>query len=269
MMDWLLRMPEIASEHGARLDRVNSWVHVLVLVLFVIWGGLFVFMIFRFRAARNPRADYKGLNTHLSTWGEGAVAVVEAVLLVGFSIPLYSERVDDLPPEGDATVVRVIGEQFAWNIHYPGPDGTFGRTDPALVDLETNPIGLDNDDPAAADDITTINQFHVPVDKPVLIYLTSKDVIHGFWLPEMRVKQDAIPGLVFPVWFQPTATTDEMKTRTGNGDFNFEIACAQLCGLGHYRMKGFLNVHTPEAYDAWMAEQQEYKQQDDGDDFWG
>ncbi len=270
MMDWFLRFPEIASEHGARLDRVTVYIHWLMLALFIIWGGLFIFMLFRFRAGSNPRADYDGLKTHLSTWGEGAVAVAEAILLVGFSIPLYSERVDDLPPEGDRLLVRVIGEQFAWNIHYAGPDGTFGRTDPQLVDVETNPVGLDNDDPASSDDITTINQLHVPVDKPTLIELSSKDVIHSFWLPEMRVKQDAIPGLVFPVWFQPTVTTDQMKAKVGRDDFGYEIACAQLCGLGHYRMKGFLTVHSQEGYDAWMAEQQQLKEEEgDADDFWG
>ncbi len=166
--------------------------------------------------------------------------------------------------------MRVIGEQFAWNFHYAGPDGVFGKTTPELVDLETNPIGLDKDDPASADDITTINQLHLPVDRPALIYLSSKDVIHSFASQEMRVKQDAIPGMVFPVWFQPTVTTAQMRERTGNSEFGYEIACAQLCGLGHYRMQGFMTIHSQAEYDAWMAEQQELKAAEgDGDDFWG
>jgi cytochrome c oxidase subunit 2 len=269
MLQRLLGLPELASEHGHQIDQVIGMVHVLMFALFVVWGGLFVYMLFRFRKGRNPKADYQGVKSHLSSWGEVGVAVVEAILLIGFSIPLYSQRVDALPAEDEATVVRVIGEQFAWNIHYPGPDGEFGRTVPELVDAATNPIGLDRDDPAAADDVTTINQLHVPVNKPVLIYLSSKDVIHSFFIPEMRIKQDAIPGLQFPLWFEPTVTTAEMQEIKGKEGFTYEIGCAQLCGIGHYRMKGFTTVHTQEEYDAWMAEQQEYLSEDEGgDDFW-
>ncbi len=269
-MDWFLRFPEIASAHGAQLDHVTVLLHWLMLLLFVVWGSLFVYMLFRFRQARQPKADYHGLKSNASTWGEAAVALAEVILLVGFSIPLYSDRVDALPSEDESTVVRVIGEQFAWNIHYPGPDGAFGRTAPDLVDAETNPIGLDNDDPAAADDITTINQLHLPVGKPALIYLSSKDVIHSFGIAEMRVKQDAIPGELFPVWFEPIVTTEDMKARTGDPEFHYEISCAQLCGLGHYRMRGFVTIHSQAEYDAWMQEQQELKAAEgDADDFWG
>ncbi|RMH23034.1 MAG: hypothetical protein D6696_01800 [Acidobacteria bacterium] len=268
-MHWFLRFPELASEHGARLDHVTVLVHILMLALFIIWGALFIYMIFRFSQKRNPKADHDGVKSHLSSWGEGAVALAEVILLVGFSIPLYSERVDDLPPAEDSVVVRVIGEQFAWNVHYPGPDGVFGETRVDLVDLQTNPIGLNRDDPAAADDVVTLNQLHLPVGKPALIYLSSKDVIHSFGIPEMRVKMDAIPGMLFPVWFQPIVTTEEMRQRTGDPDFNYEIACAQLCGLGHYRMKGFVTVHTQEEFDAWMAEQQRLKEEaGEVDDFW-
>ena len=267
-MSRFLGLPEIASEHGARLDHATVLVHWLMFALFVIWGAVFIYILFRFRAKRQPRADYKGLQSHLSSYGEVGIAVIEAILLIGFSIPLYSERVDDLPPEGEATRVRVIGEQFAWNMHYPGPDGIFGRTDVSLVDTETNPVGLDRDDPSAKDDVTTINQLHLPVDKPVLIYLSSKDVIHSFFIPEMRIKQDAIPGLQFPVWFVPTVTTAEMRDKKGDEDFTYEIGCAQLCGLGHYRMRGFTTIHTQAEFDAWMAEQQEYLGDADEDDFW-
>jgi cytochrome c oxidase subunit 2 len=152
-------------------------------------------------------------------------------------------------------VVRVVGEQFAWNVHYPGPDGVFGRTAIDLVDAASNPLGLDRDDPAAADDVTTINQLHLPVGKPAIIHLSSKDVIHSFMLNEMRVKQDAVPGVSIPVWFVPTMTTDELRQRRGDDTAHFEIACAQLCGIGHATMRGFLTIHTAEDFDAWMTEQ--------------
>ena len=138
-------------------------------------------------------------------------------------------------------MVRVVGTQFAWNIQYPGPDGKFGRTDIKLVGSD-NPLGLDRSDPAAKDDITTINQLNLPVDRPVLVHLSSMDVIHSFGLYEMRVKQDAIPGIQIPVWFIPN--------RIGE----YEIACSQLCGLGHFRMRGFVNIKTEADFQKWLAD---------------
>ena len=268
-MESFLGLPELASEHGARLDQVTGLVHWLMFALFLIWGALFVFILVRFRRSRQPKADYKGVQSHLSSYGEVGVALIEVVLLVGFSIPLYSERVDDRPPDAEATVVRVIGEQFAWNVHYPGPDGVFGRTAAELVDTEQNPVGLDREDPAAKDDVTTVNQLHLPTGKPAIIYLSSKDVIHSFSIAQMRIKQDAIPGMRFPLWFEPTVTTAEMRQRLGDDEFNYEIGCAQLCGIGHYRMRGFTTVQTQEEFDAWMEEEQSYLSDEEGDDFWG
>ena len=180
------------------------------------------------------------MQSHASTYVEVGVIIAEAVLLLGFSIPLWAERVNQFPAESEATVVRVIGQQFAWNIHYPGPDGKFGKTDPKLVDAQSNPIGLDRSDPAAADDVVTVNQLHLPVGKPAIIHISSLDVIHSFALQEMRVKQDAIPGMSTPVWFIPTVTSDDMKKRKGDEKWSYEISCAQLCGLGHYRMRGYV-----------------------------
>ena len=126
-----------------------------------------------------------------------------------------------MPPANEALVVQVTGEQFAWNMHYPGPDRVFGRTDIKLLDLQSNPLGLDRTDPAAKDDVTTVNQLYLPVNRPVIVRLRSKEVIHSFGVPEFRVKQDAIPGLTIPIWFIPTVTTAEMRTRTGNPAFQY------------------------------------------------
>jgi cytochrome c oxidase subunit 2 len=238
--------------HGAAIDGLIGWIHVFMFILFIGWGAFFIYCLVRFRKSRNPVADYTGVTSPASKYAEIGVALVEAVILVGFSIPLWAARVDDLPPESEALVVHVTGEQFAWNIHYAGPDGKFGRTDVKLLDLQTNPLGLDRDDPAGVDDITTTNQLYVPVNKPVIVKLRSKDVIHSFGVPEFRVKQDAIPGLTIPIWFIPTITTADMRARTGKAEFQYEIACAQLCGLGHYRMRGFVNVLTAEEFQKWM-----------------
>ena len=240
LQKWL---PPNASAHGLALDEMTALVHWLMAILFVGWGIFFIVTLVRFRAKRNPKASYAGVKSHYSTYGEVGVALFEVILLVGFAIPAWARWVTPHPEEAGALTVRVIGEQFAWNVHYPGDDGVFGRTEARLVD-STNPVGLDPADPAGADDITTINQLHLPVDRPVTVLLSTKDVIHSFALPVMRVKQDAIPGQEIPVHFTPVMT---------NGDSRWEIACAQLCGLGHYRMRGFLTVHPEGGFESWLA----------------
>jgi cytochrome c oxidase subunit 2 len=254
MTEWL-GLPALASAHGGQVDGLIGWTHVFMLILFVAWGGFYVYCLVRFRRSRNPVANYTGVKSHASNYSEIAVAVVEGVLLFGFAIPIWSARVDAMPPHSESLVVQVTGEQFVWNVHYPGPDGVFGRTDIKLLDLQSNPLGLDRSDPAAKDDVTTLNQLYLPVNKPIIVRLRSKDVIHSFGVPEFRVKQDAIPGLTIPIWFIPNVTTAEMRTRTGNAEFQYEIACAQLCGLGHAGMRGFVTVQTAEEFQKWMDEQ--------------
>jgi cytochrome c oxidase subunit 2 len=249
-----LGMPAAASAHAGEIDQIIVLVHWLMLVLFVGWGAFFLFVLFRFRRGASPKASYTGAKGKLSKGLEVAVALVEVVLLVFYAIPAWARRVQDFPSESHAVVVRVVGEQFAWNVHYPGADGKFGRTDLKLIGAD-NPLGLDRTDPNAKDDITDINQLHIPVNRPVLIHLSSKDVIHSFALYEMRVKQDVIPGLETPVWFIPTVTTNEMRNKLAKADFDYEIACSQLCGLGHYRMRGYLIVQSEADYNAWMADQ--------------
>src|SRR5262245_39937944 len=254
MTEWL-GLPALASTHGGQIDNMIGWVHVFMLILFVGWGAFFLYCLFRFHRSRNPKADYVGVKSHASSYLEVGVAVVEAVLLVGFAIPLWAARVDQRPPDNEALVVQVTAEQFAWNVHYAGPDGKFGRTDIKLIDVQTNPLGLDRSDPVAKDDVTTLNQLYLPVNKPIIVRLRSKDMIHSFGVPEFRVKQDAIPGLTIPIWFIPNVTTAEMRTRLGNAEFQYEIACAQLCGLGHSAMRGFVTVHPAEEFQKWLDDQ--------------
>jgi len=243
MMSSLLGMPVQASQHAAEIDQMTILVHWLMLFLFIGWGAFFVFVLFRFRKGANPRASYVGAKGKFAKSTEVIVAIVEIVLLVGYAIPAWATRVKAFPSESEAIVVRIVGEQFSWNIHYPGPDGRFGRTDLSKVTAD-NPLGLDRTDPAAKDDITTINQLYLQINRPVLVHLSSKDVIHSFGLIEMRVKQDAIPGMTMPVWFVPN--------RLGE----YEISCSQLCGLGHFRMRGFITVQNEADYKKWFDDQQ-------------
>lgn len=261
-----------ASTQGPQIDNIISIVHWLMLILFVGWGVYFIYTLIKFRASNNPKADYNGVKNHYSSYIEGLVAVVEVILLFGFAFPIWASRVNDVPVGTEVVQIRVVGQQFAWNFHYPGPDGVFGKTSVNLVDEAENPIGLDRNDSFAKDDIFTVNQLHIPVNTPINVSLSTKDVIHNFKLPELRVSQDAIPGMEIPVWFEATMTSEDfLKTtigskREGKG---FEIACAQLCGLGHYRMVGYMTVHNDEGYSAWLTEQQEYLLEEADDDDWG
>ena len=243
MADWL-GLPEDWSLNGHHIDRLLVLVHWLILFLTVVFTIYFVVVLLRFRAGANPKARREGPHPRWVWIVAGGIFSVEVLLMTVFEIPLWAER-ERLPDAADATVVRVVGEQFAWSFHYPGDDGVFGATDPRYID-EINVLGLDYDDPAAGDDLITINQMHVPEGRPVLVWLSSKDVIHSFSIPVMRVKQDAIPGSRIGLSFTPT--------RAGKT----EIACAQLCGLGHFRMRAFLTVESQEEFEAWFADELEY-----------
>ena len=239
-------MPPNYSAHGGELDALNLYVHWLMLILFVGWGLVFAYMLMRFRASKQKAASYHGTRSHVSKWAEIGVFAIECVLLFGISIPAWS-RWTRRPEAGKNPLeVRVVGEQFAWNVHYPGPDHIFARTGTKFV-TSSNPLGIDPSDPHAADDVATLNQLHLQVNRDVIVRLTSKDVIHSFSLPYMRVKQDTIPGMEIPVHFKPL--------KVSGGPVPWEIACAQLCGLGHYRMKGQYHVQSKGDFDKWMAEQ--------------
>ena len=289
-MNRFLLMPELASAHGGEVDRLMLIVHVFMVLFFLGWLLFGFYTLYRFRAKKNPKANYHGTHSHFTHYMEFGVIVFEIALLVGFSIPFWSKYVAADPTVTDETVeVRVLAQQFVWNVHYPGADGIFGRTDISLINDATNPVGLDREAPGAADDIVSVNQLYLPVDRPVVVHLSSKDVIHSFGIPEFRVKQDAIPGMTVPVQFTPTVTSNTFRAKKEGmteADFiawadetratlpqlyqdegmdavevlqqridrTFEIACAQLCGLGHYRMRGFVHVLEPDEFDAWLEE---------------
>jgi cytochrome c oxidase subunit II len=238
--------PPLASVHGQRIDSLFMAVLVVSGIAFVLVQGALGFFVARYGENGRERAAY---------WHDNPKA--EAALLIGTAVILtilvfMGQRVwasvyfVDAP--ADALVVQVTGEQFQWNFHYAGPDGAFGRTDTKLIS-STNNIGLDRMDPPAKDDVVTLNEMHFPTGRSVKVRLRSKDVIHSFFLPNLRIKQDAVPGMAIEVWFTPN--------RAGT----YEIACAELCGLAHYRMKAALTVDDSQAsFDRWLqmktAEQQ-------------
>lgn len=240
----ILGLPPVASAHGVEVDQLIILVHWLMGALFIGWILYFIFVLIKFNKRANPKADYVGIRGHASNYIEAIVALVEGVLLIGFAVPLWAHAVDNFPTEAQHPLrLKIVAQQFAWNVFYPGPDGEFGRQDISLVSAD-NLWGFDKTDPKGKDDFTTLDQIHVPVNRPVIITIVSKDVIHSFKVIAMRVTQDAIPGVPIPVHFTPT--------KIGV----YQINCAQLCGVGHYGMaNGRLYVDSEADYNKWVASQ--------------
>jgi cytochrome c oxidase subunit II len=243
---WLPLPPDF-STYGSQIDHLIYVVHVLMAILFVGWGAFFVYCLIRFRKKEGQSALYQPIKGKVAKYAEIGVIIAEAILLIGLSMPVWA-KYKEMPKGVDAVHVRVVGEQFAWNFHYPGKDRIFGKTDVKFVNNTGNSLGLDPSDPHGKDDIITLNEMHVPVQKPVIAEISSKDVIHSFSVNVLRVKQDAIPGMRNTIWFVATAAGEH------------DIGCAQLCGLGHYRMRAFLTIDTPEQYAKWLAEKESLQQ---------
>src|SRR3977135_94833 len=161
LLNELIGMPPNASEHGYQIDHIIEFSHWFMGALFVGWSAFFIYVLLRFRRSKHPVANHEGVKSGISTHLEFAVVLIEAVLLVGFAIPLWAKRVNQFPEDKDAILVHAVGQQFNWNFHLPGPDGQFGRRDIALVST-SNLIGLDSKDPAAKEDIVIDAELPVP-----------------------------------------------------------------------------------------------------------
>lgn len=232
-------LPPLKSDRGA-IDSA-LWITLVVTGAVFIATNLLL-ALFSWRYADRPGAQ--ALYWHDNPRLEWTWTLVTAAIMFVFlfnALGLWAQITSAAP--ADAMVIEVTGQQFAWNVRYPGPDGVFGRTDPKLVDPGAlNFIGLDASDPAAKDDILLPqNQLYLPEGRPVRVRIRSLDVIHSFFLPNFRVKQDAMPGMTVETWFVPKETGD------------FEIACAEHCGLGHYRMRGQVHVVAAAQLDSAIA----------------
>jgi len=214
MLNWL---PENISTYGAEIDSLFYVIYYITLVTFILVAAAMVIFLIKYRHREGHQAKY----THGHTGLEITWTAITTIVMLGFglmSAPLWSKIKQDVPPYD--IQVQVTGKQFNWEVLYPGPDETFGTED----------------------DVQLENMVHVPVNKVVRVILTSKDVIHSFFVPVLRLKQDMLPGRKIDAWFE--------ATKPGR----YEIPCAELCGFGHSGMLGYLIVHTDEDYQAWVNE---------------
>jgi cytochrome c oxidase subunit 2 len=216
-MDWL---PAAASTYAADIDRIFYVILVVTGVIFVGVEAVLIYFLIKYRGREGRKAEYiEGSNRAEIIW-----TVTPALFILGLAFASQSVWPQIKDPDRfptDALELHVRAEQFEWNVTYPGADGSLGTDD----------------------DFTTRNQVHIPVDRPVVLHMESIDVIHSFFVPAFRIKQDVVPGMQNDAWFQATETGE------------YELACAELCGLGHYRMRARVIVHAQDDYESWVAEQ--------------
>jgi len=228
------------SAAAAMYDKQFALTLAITGVAFIAAQLLLGWFIWKYRDRGTGRARYVHGHPAIEFGGIAVTAIAFVGLAIAGQRVWAQVHLTASPP--DALHIEVTGQQFNWQIRYSGKDGKFGRIAPKFYDKVANPVGLDSDDPEGRDDIVS-PELVVPVDRAVELTLRSWDVIHSFFLPTLRIKQDAVPGLTIPMRFRANTTGD------------WEIACAELCGTGHYTMRTFLRVKTPAEYEQWLAEQ--------------
>lgn len=243
-----------ASLEGENIDTM-LWITIAVTgVVFLITQVLLFWFSFKYQESDKRKAYYFTHNNKLELLWTGVPAIVLTVLVV-FGLKYWFKFTGDAPKE--AQVIEITGHQFDWEFRYPGKDGVLGKKNYKLTDpANRNPLGVDWADVASHDDIHVGHIMHAVVGKPIKLVINSQDVIHDVGLPHFRMKMDAVPGIPTTLWFTPKWTTEEMKVRTGNTNFVYEISCDQICGKGHFSMKGIIIIETQQEYDKWMAGQQ-------------
>ena len=236
MLDWL---PENISTFGEGVDHLFAIIYYITVGIFVLVNAVYIVFIIRYRRRKKSDRAYHHHGNNMLEFAWTALPFALFLFLAFYSDIIWRDiRYASHTPNPDL-VVEVMGQTFMWHFRYPGSDGIFGHREQQYIS-PTNPFGIDAADPNGRDDMVTINRLTIPVNKTVLVKLSSMDVIHSFFLPNMRVKQDAIPGQWVNVWFNGSKTGE------------YEIACAELCGSGHYLMRGVLELMPQSAYDAWI-----------------
>ena len=240
----------VASEHGVVTDNLFWITTAITGIVFVLTQILLFYYSWRYQYKEKATAYFYPENDKLEIAWTVVPAIVLTILIFG-GLKVWNDITDEAPQ--DAEVVEIMGYQFAWSTRYPGPDNELGRYNYRLIDA-VNAFGVDFTDQNSHDDFMP-REIHVPKGKPVLLKIRARDVLHSVFAPHFRLKMDAVPGMPTRFWFVPTKTTEEMRAETGNPEFNYEIACTEICGRGHFSMRMLVVVDEPEDYEKWKAEQ--------------
>lgn len=254
-----LLYPKTLLPHGAGSSEGNSidtmmWITIVITgIVFFITQILLFWFSFKYQESDKRKAYYFTHNNKLEIVWTGVPAITLTILVV-FGLKYWFKFTADAPK--NAQVVEITGHQFGWEMRYPGRDGILGRKNYKLTDAaKNNPLGVDFTDAASHDDVHVPTTMHVVVNRPVKLVINSQDVVHDVGLPQFRLKMDAVPGTPTTIWFTPILTTKEMAKKTGNPDFVYEISCDQMCGKGHFTMRGVIVVETQKEFDEWWIKQ--------------
>ena len=256
MMEKLVGVKVSASVQGKEYDFMFLATLYVTGIVFFLTQALLFWFAFKYQATEKRTSFFFPHSNKLELIWTTIPAIAMAAL-VAVGLKNWMNMTSEAP--ANAQVVEVTGKQFNWLIRSPGKDGELGKRDFRKINDANNVLGLDWTDKKNIDDIVSQNgELHLVINKPVKLIIGSRDVIHDVGLPHFRMKMDAVPGIVTSIWFTPSVTTEEMKKITGNPNFVYEIACDQICGKGHYSMRGTVIVESQQEYDAWMAKQQSY-----------
>lgn len=254
LIDKMLPVP--ASNHGVKYEEMLKLTLILTGIVFVLTQAALFYFILKYKDTGKRKASFISHNNTLEVvWT--TVPAIFLIILVVIGLRNWINMTGE--PPADKMVVEITGRQFNFIIRYPGPDGQFGRTDFRKINEENNILGLDWDDQFAKDDIIIQNsEMHLVAGRPAELVIRSRDVIHNIGLPHFRMKMDAVPGILTTMWFTPLYTNREMAEITQNPDFVYEINCAEMCGKGHFSMRGTVVVSTQTEFDSWLAGQPSY-----------
>lgn len=248
-----LYLPEASSDHGIEIDKMFNLTLAVTGIVVLITHLVLLYFVYKYRWSANRRALYYPDNNKLEMMWTIAPAIVLTVLVLDGT---KNWNAIMQPPPADAVEIELTGKQFAWNIRYAGTDNKFGKTNFKLISAE-NELGFDWEDGAGKDDVMP-GEIYMPVNKSVLLKIRARDVLHSVYLPHFRVKMDAVPGMPTQFCFTPNKTTKEMRDKLGNENFNYELACTEICGRGHFSMKKTVVVVTEEEYNEWLRKQKPY-----------
>ncbi len=248
-------LPEASSVHGRRTDDLFWFSMGLLFIAFLIVNFLIFFFAWKYRYKKGRVAKFYPDNHKLElVWTVIPAIVMATLVITGYRA--WTDITSEAPK--DAEVIEITGKQFGWIARYGGVDNNkLGNYNYKLIDPQ-NEVGIDLTDENSFDDFTNPSELHIPANRPVLLKIRARDVLHSVFIPHMRVKMDAVPGMPTKFWFVADKTTAQMRAETGNPEFNYEIACAEICGSGHFGMKMTLVVDDEATYRKWVSEQKTF-----------
>lgn len=249
-------LPEAASEHGARIDQMFNITLIITTIVFIVTHIILFAFTYFYKSNGKRKAYYYPHNNALERlWTIIPALVLTVLVLMGFlTWRSIFYKIED--PNNKPLSIEVTSSQFQWDFRYPGADGVVGQKNYKLV-TSLNFLGIDFNDKNSLDDLTA-DELVIPVGKPVRLILTSKDVLHSFYMPHFRVQLNTVPGMTSFFEFTPTITTEEMKNKTNDPNFKYILLCAKICGTNHFNMQKPVRVVTQKEYDEWVVKQSTY-----------